>query len=329
MSTASTPLVSFVVPCYNYARYLPDCLNSIFAQQGGYAFEIVAIDDCSTDNTLEVLRSYDDSRLRILTHPQNQGHLATVSEGLLASRGQFVCRIDPDDRHRPYYLAETVPVLQKHPAVGMVYGDVALIDDSGAINSEGCDRVHGGRDSLGNEFIALLKENYICAPTVLARRQAWIEALPLPAGLAFNDWYFNLMFARKYPLYYRHRVLADYRVHGANHHTKVIRDRSDEQSIMRMLAMIYAVREDDAVLEREKCRARRDVYRSQCQQLALKYFGSGMNADARRCLLQTFRYRPGALFSTTLVRLFAATFLRREWYDSSKRIWRRLTGATA
>src|SRR5690242_6693253 len=125
----SEPLVSFVVPCYNYAKYLPDCLNSIFAQQGGFDFEIITIDDCSTDRTPEVLRQFaTDPRVRVITHPVNRGHVFTVNQGLGAARGRFVARIDPDDRYRPSFLATLLPHFEASPTVGMVYGDAAMVN---------------------------------------------------------------------------------------------------------------------------------------------------------------------------------------------------------
>src|SRR5438874_13561316 len=90
--SASVPKVSFVVPCYNYGRYLTDCLESIFNQGSDVDFEIIAIDDCSTDNTLEILDRYKDSRLRIIRHAVNEGHVKTISQGILESRGELVAR---------------------------------------------------------------------------------------------------------------------------------------------------------------------------------------------------------------------------------------------
>src|SRR5204862_51821 len=88
MSSAPNPLVSFVIPCYNYGRFLSDCLNSIFIQEGNYNFEIIAVDDASTDDTLEVLERFRDPRLRVMRHERNKGHVKTVNEGLAAARGE-------------------------------------------------------------------------------------------------------------------------------------------------------------------------------------------------------------------------------------------------
>ena len=147
------PLVSFVVPCYNYGRYLPECLSNIFQLKGDYPFEVAAVDDASTDNTQEVLRSFADRRLRVITHTVNHGHVDTVNEGLAAARGKYVARIDPDDRYRPNFLAALLPVLERSPRVGMVYGDAAMIDADGRVTWPRCAQPHGGRPFSGPALV--------------------------------------------------------------------------------------------------------------------------------------------------------------------------------
>ena len=323
-----SPLVSFVVPCYNYARYLTDCLNSIFQLRGGYDIEVIAIDDCSRDNTLEILSGFSDPRLKVITHPVNKGHVFTVNEGFEQTRGKYVARIDPDDRYRADFLLETVPKLETLPEIGAAYGDVAVIDDQGRVNCERSDVVHGNADFKGNEFIALLQRNFICAPTLLARREAWMSAWPIPEGLAFNDWYFNIMLARRYEFYYVNKVVADYRVHGANHHATIARDRTEEISIIRLLDRIFSEEEEDKLLEKEKRTYRRSIYAMQYLDFADKYFGFEMNRDARRCYWQAFSLNPGLLLRRGLFRRFCASFVKRQRYEACKQ-WLRSRKAVA
>lgn len=318
MTGSSTPLVSFVLPCYNYGRFLPDCLNSIFGQEGNYPFEVIAIDDASSDNTLEVLAQFDDGRLRVIRQEKNQGHVRTISRGLQEARGQFVARIDPDDRYRPGFLSEAIPVFERDPDVGLVYGDAALINAEGRIDCDRTDSEHGGKDFHGNEFIPLLLKNFVCAPTVIARREAWLETLPVPADLAFSDWYFNLMIARRYKFHFVSRVLADYRVHAANHHSKVITNKTEEPSIFFLLERIFGEVERTPELQRQKLAARRRVYATQYLTMANKYFGNRMAADARRCYHRAIRYAPGHLLSLVIVRRLMATYLSPEKYDGFK-----------
>jgi glycosyltransferase involved in cell wall biosynthesis len=293
-------------------------LKSIFEQEGGHDFEIIAVDDGSTDDTEKILCAFADSRLRVIRHQVNQGHVATINEGLAAARGAFVARIDPDDRYRPHFLSTALEKFEAFPEVGLVYGDAALIDQEGHRTAERSDTVHGGRDFRGNELVRLMEENFICSPTVIARREAWIRALPVPDGLAFHDWYFTLMMAREHDFYYVNRVLADYRVHPANHHSRIVSDGSEEASIFRLLDGIFAEAEKDPDMEAVKRRARRRIYGAQYLTLASKYFGLGIYPDARRCYFRAIGERPAYLFRPVVLRRLAATFVGRRIYERTK-----------
>src|SRR5262249_35861797 len=245
----------------------------IFSQEGDFDFEVVIIDDASTDNTSEVIRAYTDPRIRVISHPVNLGHAKTINEGLREARGEFIARIDPDDRYRPHFLSAVMEKFHSFPEVGMVYGDVALINDAGAITAELCDREHGGRDFKGDELTPLMEKNFICAPSVIARREAWLNAAPAPEWLALHHWYFPLMMAREYEFYYINRALADYRVHDSNHHHKIILKKSEEPSIFWLLDRIFSEAEKSPELEDKKRRARRRIYGAQYLDMANKYFG--------------------------------------------------------
>ena len=314
----STPLVSFIVPCFNYATYLPDCVTSILGQQVD-DFELLLIDDASTDATASVMRSFDDRRIRLLFNERNLGHVGTITRGLQESRGRFVARIDPDDRYRPRFLSATLGKFSD-PDVGMVYGDVALIDPVGSVTHERTDRVHHGADFKGNELIALMRSNFICAPSVIARREAWIEALPVPPHLAFNDWYFTLKMARRWQFYYVDEVLADYRVHEMNHHTKVARNGSEERSVLWLLDQLYEQAEPDPLLEAAKRSARRSIYSAHYLDFGNKYFGFGMYGEARRCYLAALGLQPIESCSRPVLRRLLATFLGRRLYAAVKRV---------
>lgn len=322
-----TPLVSFVVPCYNYGRFLPECLNGIFGQEGGCDdFEIIAVDDGSKDNTLDVLRSFTDPRLRVIVQEKNQGHIVTVNRGLKEARGKYLVRIDPDDRHRPCFLKATLPKLEAHPEVGLVFGDVALINEQGQVTVEKSGSEFGDHDRKGNELLRILVKNYICAPTVIARREAWMAAWPVPDGLAFNDWYFNVMLARRHEYYFVNQVLADYRVHSQNHHHKVVLNKTEEPSVLWVLDKVYGETEADAALEQAKRAARDRVYGSQYLDFAEKYFGARMNADARRCYWEALRRQPRLIFRSGIARHLLATLVGRGIYDAAKRALKTATG---
>lgn len=318
MGENSDPLVSFVVPCYNYARYLPDCVNSILAQDAVYDYEIILIDDASTDETPSVIQSFTDPRIFSTRHATNLGHVKTIEEGLSMARGKYVARIDPDDRYRPNFLSLTIEKLERHPEVGAVYGDVAQINGEGAITVESSDTEHGRQDFKGNELVRLMERNFICAPSLIARREAWLAALPVPAWLAFNDWYFTLSMARQWEFYYLDSVLADYRVHGSNHHAKVVKEKTEEPSIFWLLDQIFASKEKTAELEISKQKARRQIYAAHFLDIAEKYFSCGYNSDARRCYLSAIKRNPKYLFDFGVLRRCSVSIAGRNAYEYIK-----------
>lgn len=317
------PLASIVIPSYNYGRYLRDCVDGALGQKVDVDFEVVVVDDASTDDSIEILESYRDSRLRVRRHDRNLGHVATINEGFAHARGRYIARIDSDDRHHPDFLRETLSVLERDRDVGLVYADVRMIDGDGRILSDRTLDVHGGQDHKGSELLALLKRNFVPAPTVVARREAWREALPIPPGLGFSDWYLTLRIARRHDFYFIARSLADYRLHGHGLHEKMTRDRSEEATIRRVLEEMF--RED--LFGPRQSAIHREVYGAQCRVLADKYFGVGMDADARRCYLEAIRHDPRLLREPGVARRLAGCVIGRRPYEWTKRAVRQLAGA--
>lgn len=313
------PLVSVVVLSYNYGRFLKECLDSVLAQQAGFPFEVIVVDDASLDDSQAILRSYSDPRVRIILHEKNRGHAATVTDGLNAACGKYVSRIDCDDRYRPGFLEAAVSVLEKFPEVGLVYGDAAIIDEQGRRTCERTDPRHGGKPFKGNELVPLLEKNFVCSPTVMARKEAWLRTLPVPPDLSFHDWFFTLLIARDWDFYYLPEVLADYRVHPANLHTAIIRNKTEEPSILYMLGRVFGTPEKSPELERAKQAARSRVYAAHYLLLGNKYFGYRLVPEAARCYRRALRYKPALILDPGLLRrLFGAT-IGLEPYDWIKR----------
>lgn len=121
--TATAATVSVVIPCYNYARYLPEATTSVLSQEG-VAVDVVIVDDCSTDGSAEVAASLAaaDPRIRLLRNAVNRGPVETFNTGLAAATGEFLVRLDADDLLTPGSLARAVCLMRAYPSVGLVYG---------------------------------------------------------------------------------------------------------------------------------------------------------------------------------------------------------------
>lgn len=126
-----SPIVSVVVPCYNYAHYLTEAVKSVTSQDG-VELEVIVVDDASADESVEVAQSIaeDDRRVRVIGHSQNRGHIATYNEGLAQARGKYLVLLSADDMLAPGSLSRAVALLESEPAVGFVYGRVPWFTES-------------------------------------------------------------------------------------------------------------------------------------------------------------------------------------------------------
>ncbi|GGO96147.1 glycosyltransferase family 2 protein [Wenjunlia tyrosinilytica] len=114
--------VTVVVPAYNYARYLPGCVEAALAEEG-LDVRVLVIDDCSSDDTPEVTAELArDPRVSCLRHEANQGHVVTINEGLAAVTTDYTALVSADDLLTPGALGRAVRVLEENSGVGFVYG---------------------------------------------------------------------------------------------------------------------------------------------------------------------------------------------------------------
>jgi glycosyltransferase involved in cell wall biosynthesis len=311
----AAPPISFVVVVYNMEDFIGDCLTSIICQEGKHDYEVIVVDDASTDASIDVINAFDDCRIRLIRHSENMGAAYTITEGLSSARGAYVARIDGDDRYRPHFLNRTVKVLDRHPEVGLVYGGIAMIDSAGNITNPGVlGRPITARDAKADRFFELMKRNDLPAPTVLARREAWALGLPIPVCMKFNDWYLSLSIAERWPLFFIDEVLADYRIHENNMHRAMIQDRWGESIIMDVLERFLK----SPGREEEKRKYHNEIYAAQYRQLADQYFGFDLLADARRCYWQAILRRPRQHARSDAIRRLFGTYVGRRPYELVK-----------
>lgn len=123
------PTFSVVIPAYNAGAYIAECLNSVLAQSDR-DFEVIVVNDGSTDNTTDVVSEFVDPRVRLVRRP-NGGLAAARNTGIQAARGELVAFLDADDRWCPGKLAAHRQALDQDPAASVSYDWAAFIDQQG------------------------------------------------------------------------------------------------------------------------------------------------------------------------------------------------------
>ncbi|MDR0412224.1 MAG: glycosyltransferase [Dysgonamonadaceae bacterium] len=111
-------IVSVVLPVYNGEKYLREAIDSIL-NQTFRAFELIVIDNASTDSTREIVRSYTDPRLVLVENETNRGLIYSLNRGLSVSRGKYIARIDADDISLPGKLQRQYDYMEAHPETGI------------------------------------------------------------------------------------------------------------------------------------------------------------------------------------------------------------------
>lgn len=233
--------VDVVIPCYNYARFLPQCVGSVLSQQG-VEVRVLIIDDTSPDDTPEVGQrlAAQDQRVQFRRHPVNRGHIATYNEGLLDwASAKYSLLLSADDLLMPGALLRATRLMDQNPEVGFTYGMARLLRGDAEP-----DQVKDGTDEY----------QIVSGPRFIQRLCAFGNEVPTPAAVVRTEWQQRLggykselphsgdmemwmRFAAHGPVGVLRADVAYYRVHGSNMSVKtyaqLIGDRREQVDAVR------------------------------------------------------------------------------------------------
>lgn len=166
---STTPKISVCMAMYNAAPYLRECVDSILAQTFT-DFELLIVDDGSTDGSVDIVRSYADPRIRLICRPHD--FIASLNTLLDEARGQYIARMDADDVMLPDRLQAQYDYLTGHPEVAAVCSQADRIDQTGAVIG----RIGHGDDIMRITPRMMCETNHICNPSTMMRRDIVSEA---------------------------------------------------------------------------------------------------------------------------------------------------------
>jgi glycosyltransferase involved in cell wall biosynthesis len=211
------PTVTAIIAVHQGERFVAQALTSVLEQDyPRERLDVVVVDDGSTDATAEVVRriaTAHPGRVQLL-HQANAGNCAATSAGVAAARGELLALIDADDVWPADKTRRQVALLQARPEVGLVYGDMTVIDEQGEVLQRSW--LAGDVTPEGVGVGPLLVGNNITASSVMLRAHVAAKACPIPAGLPYADWYLAVAIAQRWPIAYLERPRTLYRLHDAN-----------------------------------------------------------------------------------------------------------------
>lgn len=149
------PFFSVIVCTFNRAGLLPRALDSVLAQVE-VDWEVVIVDDGSTDDTVQTIQKYaeTDPRIRSIVHETNRGTSAARNTGIGAANGLFVTFLDSDDAYDPEHLSSRKMMLLQHPGLHVLHGGVTVIGDPWVVDRhDPTKRIHLDDCVVGGTFV--------------------------------------------------------------------------------------------------------------------------------------------------------------------------------
>jgi glycosyltransferase involved in cell wall biosynthesis len=205
----STPLVSVYIPAYNAGLFLNRSISSVLNQTFD-DYHLYVIDDASTDNTAEVVEPFlDHPKVTYLRNSSNLGMSQNWNKGLELATGKYVAKLDADDFYKPYFLEETIAVLEQNPQVGLVFGGYEWITHEGSQRHEEMFYSESWVED-GAIFIENLQRRFVSlGPTICVRRECYDRLGHFVGEMRIHtDWEMWMRIATDYSVAYINKVLA-------------------------------------------------------------------------------------------------------------------------
>jgi glycosyltransferase involved in cell wall biosynthesis len=215
------PLVSVLVGCYNHARFAEQCLEGV-RNQTYRNWELIIFDDCSTDNSVEVIQKWIDRngvKCVLVRHAQNVGLCRSVNEVIQLTRGKYIAGIATDDVWTADKLETQVAMFEKLPEkVGVVYSDAYQMDEQGNPLPQMFIEGHRKMEKFpeGNVHEMLWQGNFIPAMATMISRKCYDEVGLYDENLAFEDWDMWLRISEKFEFAFSSSPSAHYRIVGSS-----------------------------------------------------------------------------------------------------------------
>lgn len=173
------PRISVVIASYNHGAFIGAAIESIL-NQSFEDFEIVIVDDCSTDKSADVIRGFKDPRIILHVLAQNSGPSIAMNECIRRSSGEFIANLGSDDFFLPGKLAKQIAYLDSNPGIAAVFGMPRFVDESGAAMEGGAreftfpfSHPQPSRHEWLRHFF--FRSNCLCHPAILIRKSVHDE----------------------------------------------------------------------------------------------------------------------------------------------------------
>ncbi len=171
------PTVSVIIPSYNHEKFIAEAIQSIL-NQTYQDFEIVITDDCSSDNSVKIIKQFTDPRIRLFCNTENQGCSTTTTNCIKQAKGKYIAVLNSDDVFLPDKLSRQVAYLETHNHCAAVFSHAQVIHENGDPFTDSDNyyvQVFSQKNKTRHEWLNLFfyHGNCLCHPSILIRKECF------------------------------------------------------------------------------------------------------------------------------------------------------------
>jgi len=210
--------ISVLLTSYNYQNYIIDTIKSVLTQT--YKdFEFIIIDDCSNDDSVNVIKQFDDERIKLVVNEKNLGLSKTLQKGIELAQGDWIAFLESDDMWDDTYLEKKIKISQKYPDVALIFNDVNMFGDENQIkflNSAFEQNLNKIKkyNYPRNLFFDICQFNSVLTfSSAFIKKEKLIEFTLNPPVDKVVDWWLFIHLSKIYDFYYIPEKLTNWRIH--------------------------------------------------------------------------------------------------------------------
>lgn len=210
--------VSVVITSYNYDKYIKDAIESILNQS--YSdFELVIIDDCSTDNSVKIIKQFEDERIKFIQNEENLGLKSSIQKAISYCSGEWIAFLESDDLWLPDTLEKRLACAEKYPQVGIIFNDVLEFGDEDWLlavknNFDRVRKILSKKTFPKNIFYDINVHNLILTFSSVMIKRELFENVSFETPIdALLDWWLYIHIAYNTEAYYMKDKLTKWRQH--------------------------------------------------------------------------------------------------------------------
>lgn len=217
--------VSVIITSYNYEQYIKEAIESVLNQT--YSdFELIVIDDCSTDNSIDVIKQFSDERIKFIQNEQNLGLKGSMQKAISVCTGDWIAFLESDDIWFPETLEKRLECAEKYPQVGIIFNDVLEFGDEKWLlavkkNFERVRKILSKKTFPKNIFYDINLHNLILTFSSVMIKRELFENLNFETPIdSLLDWWIYIHIAYNTDAFYMKEKLTKWRQHRQSYITQ-------------------------------------------------------------------------------------------------------------